>query len=128
MKLLLDTHAFLWFLRDEARLSSHARSLIEDGGNELLLSIASAWEMAIKVSVGKLEIEQPLGVFLPEQMKLSDVQFLPVTLPHVVRVSDLPWHHRDPFDRLLIAQSLVEQVPIVTGDPNFAAYGAECLW
>jgi PIN domain nuclease of toxin-antitoxin system len=128
VKLLLDTHAFLWFLRDDPRLSNSARELIEDGSKELFLSVASAWELASKVSLGKLALEQPLETFLPEQMQVNEVQLLPVTLPHVLRVTGLPWRHRDPFDRLLVAQCLVEQMPIVSANGALSPYGVQRLW
>jgi PIN domain nuclease of toxin-antitoxin system len=102
MRLLLDTHAFLWFLGDAPELSTQARGLIEDDTNEVLLSVASLWEMAIKISLQKLTLSGPLGQFIPEQLALNSIGLLPITLAHTVAVATLPFHHRDPFDRLLI--------------------------
>lgn len=110
MKVLLDTHAFLWFVADAAQLSSTARQIIQDPANDVLLSIASAWEMAIKVSVGKLTIAQPLDIFLPSQLQQNSIALLGIDLRHVLAVASLPCHHRDPFDRLLVAQALSDQL------------------
>lgn len=123
MRLLLDTHTLLWFLSDDAQLSTPARDLIEDGANEILLSVASAWEMAIKISLGKLTVGGSFDIFIPEQLALNSIELLSITLAHTAAVSTLPFHHRDPFDRLLIAQSLVDSVPIVIRDDVLDAYG-----
>jgi PIN domain nuclease of toxin-antitoxin system len=128
MRLLLDTHTLLWFLSDDAQLSDPARKLIEDGANEILLSIASLWEMAIKISLGKLTIGGPFDIFIPEQLALNSIGLLGITLAHTAAVSTLPFHHRDPFDRLLIAQSLVDAVPIVSRDGILDAYGVVRMW
>lgn len=128
MRLLLDTHTFLWFLSDDAQLSDPARKLIEDSANEILLSMASLWEMAIKISLGKLTIGGPFDTFIPEQIALNSIGLLSITLAHTAAVSTLPFHHRDPFDRLLIAQSLVDSVPIVSRDAVLDAYGVVRIW
>ncbi|MBI2759926.1 MAG: type II toxin-antitoxin system VapC family toxin [Chloroflexi bacterium] len=128
MKVLWDTHAFLWFVDDNPKLSRVARHHIENIDNDRVLSIASVWEIAIKVSMRKLEIGQPLATFIPTQLELSVSDLLPVTLEHVAMVARLPFHHRDPFDRMLIAQSLVEGVPIVSSDGIFDAYGVARIW
>ncbi len=128
MKLLLDTNAFLWFIEGSLRLSPHARALIEDEANEVFLSVASLWEIAIKVSLGKLHLVQPFEILIPQQLRLNGISLLDVTPDHVAGVITLPFHHRDPFDRLLIAQAQVEQMPILGDDPAFNAYPITRLW
>ncbi len=128
MKLLLDTHAFLWWVADRRELSRKARSAIGSGRNQCLVSIASSWEIAIKVSLGKLRIEGALDRFLPEQMATNGFQPLPIDLKHAARVAALPFHHRDPFDRLLVAQALEEELALVTADPVFTKYGVKRVW
>ena len=128
MKLLLDTHAFLWWVGASRGLSRKARSAIGSGRNECFLSIASGWEIAIKVSLGSLRVEGALDRFLPEQMAANGFQPLPIELQHAARVATLPFHHRDPFDRLLIAQALEEELAIVTADPVFVEYGVKRVW
>ena len=128
MQLLLDTHTFLWFSRASPELSVKARNLIEDTENELFLSVASPWEVGIKVSTGKLTLGRPANVFFEDRMQRSGIALLPITLAHIARVSNLPFHHRDPFDRMLIAQSLTEGIPIVSADAAFNAYGVQRLW
>lgn len=128
MKLLLDTHAFLWFIAGSASLSGDARALIEDGTNERWLSVASLWEMAIKTSLGKLTLSAPFDVLIPQQLNLNGVELLDIKMTHASLVATLPFHHRDPFDRLLIAQAIVEQMPIVSVDPAFDAYAVTRLW
>ncbi len=128
MRLLLDTHSFLWFIGGNASLSPTARTLIEDVDNQPLLSMASLWEMAIKLSIGKLSLGRPFETLIPEQMRLNGVELLQIEMAHVVVVARLPFHHRDPFDRLLIAQAMVEQIPIVSGDPTFDLYHIRRLW
>ena len=128
MRLLLDTHAFLWWINDDPALSRRARAAMGDPANECLLSMASAWEMAIKISLGKLELEGSLERFLPEQIATNGFAMLPIDLRHVSRVTRLPFHHRDPFDRLLVAQALVEGLAVVTADATFVKYGVRRTW
>lgn len=128
MNLLLDTHAFLWFIAGSENLSASARQLIEDPRNQPYLSAASLWEMAIKLSLGKLYLARPFEELVPEQMTLNGIQFLPIEMDHLIPVVTLPFHHRDPFDRLLIAQAMVEQMPVVSGDSSFDAYSVRKLW
>lgn len=128
MNLLLDTHAFLWWVEDSRRLSRRARSAIGSGRNQCHVSLATAWEMAIKVSLGSLRVDGTLDRFLPEQMAANGFQPLPIDLKHAARVATLPFHHRDPFDRLLVAQALEEDLAVVTADPVFAQYGARRVW
>ena len=127
MRLLLDTHTFLWFIDDHPRLSSNAKSLLESD-NDLLLSTASLWEIAIKLSIGKLALPQPFEPFVREQLSINAIDILEIDLSHLGAVSTLPFHHRDPFDRLLVAQASVEQIPIVSADVEFDAYSIERRW
>jgi len=128
MRLLLDTHSFLWFVSGDERISPTARVLVEDMQNEVFLSVASLWEMAIKVSLGRLQLEQPFDAFISQQISINHIRLLNITIGHTAKVAELPFHHRDPFDRLLIAQALVEQMPIVSGDPVLDMYGVTRLW
>lgn len=128
MKLLLDTHAFLWWIGDDARLSGPAREAIADPGNDVSFSVASAWELAIKTGVGRFEAEGELGPFLDEHLQRNSFRVLPVKLEHAVSVASLPAHHRDPFDRLLVAQAVAEGLTLVTRDPQLRKYDAPILW
>ena len=128
MRLLLDTHAFLWWVGAGRTLSRRARSAIGSGRNECFVSIATAWEIAIKVSLGSLRVEGSLDRFLPDQIAANGFQPLPIDLRHAARAATLPFHHRDPFDRLLVAQALEEELAVVTADPVFAEYGVKRVW
>lgn len=128
MRLLLDTHSFLWFIGGDKSLSAYARSLIEDDANEVFLSVASLWEIAIKVSLGKLRLEQPFDLLIPQQLYVNNIELCAITIQHASAVATLPFHHRDPFDRLLIAQALVEQFPIIGQDQIFDAYAVQRIW
>jgi PIN domain nuclease of toxin-antitoxin system len=128
VNLLLDTHSFLWFISGNERLSTAARRLIEDSASQPYLSAASLWEMAIKVSLGRLHLGLPFGDLIPEQMRRNGIRLLGIKVEHVMPVTTMPFHHRDPFDRLLVAQAIVEQMPIVSADPAFDAYPIERLW
>ena len=125
MRLLLDTQAWLWMLGAPDRLNDEARQLVEDTANVLLLSSASSWEIAIKWGLGKLELPEPPEEYVPSRLRSSGVTPIPIEHSHALRVTNLPHHHRDPFDRLLIAQALVEGVPILTADRVFAGYPIE---
>lgn len=127
MTLLLDTHTFLWFIGDDPQLSPTAGALLE-ADNAVLLSVASLWEIAIKVSIGKLTLAEPYATFIPQQLARNDIDLLPLRLPHLSTIASLPFHHRDPFDRMLIAQAMVEGVPIISSDGAFDAYGIERVW
>lgn len=127
MKLLLDTHTFLWFIEDSPKLSAEAKALLESEA-DLLLSIASIWEMAIKISIGKLSLPSPFEEFVSQQLYKNTIGLFPIRLDHLALVSTLPFHHRDPFDRLLIAQAITEQYPIVSIDDKFDAYLVRRLW
>ena len=129
-RLLLDTHTFLWWINNSYvhLLSRKAQSWLADDNHQLYLSMASIWEIAVKVSIGKLNLSQPLDTFRANQLETNNVTLLNITLPHAVRVATLPLHHRDPFDRLLVAQSLVEDLPLLSKDDMFDAYGVVRLW
>ena len=128
MHLLLDTHAFLWWTDSNPALSSVARHAIGDEANDCFLSIASCWEMAIKVSLGKLRLSQSVERFVAEQIAANGFQLLTVDFKHAAAVESLPFHHRDPFDRLLVSQSLAENLVLVTADPLMSKYGVSVLW
>lgn len=128
MKLLLDTHAFLWFIGGKDELSVHARQLMEDASNERYLSVASLWEMAIKVSIGKLKVPLPLTRLVREHVTGNAIEVLPIEPEHLDEQRKLPFHHRDPFDRLIIAQAIVEEMKLITRDEAFAAYEVRCVW
>jgi len=128
MRLLLDTHSFLWFIDDSPRLSTAARHLIEDTGNEICLSMASVWEIAIKISAGKLDLGRPIETRIPQELRDNNMNLLSITLDHAAAVAVLPLHHRDPFDRMLVALSRVEQMPLVSSDVALDAYGVTRLW
>jgi PIN domain nuclease of toxin-antitoxin system len=128
MNLLLDTHAFLWFIDGSAKLSQHARELIEDQANAKVVSAASLWEMAIKISLGRLRLAQPFEELIPRQMELNGFGLLPLRVSHIARVILLPFHHRDPFDRIIVAQCLAEGLSLVSLDPAFDKYSVRRLW
>lgn len=128
MKVLLDTQAFLWFIIGDEQLSQPARAEIENEENDLYISSASLWEMAIKVSLGKLTLTEPLETLITEQLETNGIGVLGITIPHVTKVSSLPFHHRDPFDRLIISQGLVENMPIISVDDVFDDYGVKRIW
>jgi PIN domain nuclease of toxin-antitoxin system len=128
MKLLIDTHTFLWFIESDPNLSGNALVYLKDGSNEIYLSVASVWEITIKVGNSKLRIAEPLGSFIHEQLDLNRINAMSIRAEHAASVSGLPLHHRDPFDRLIVAQSIVEQMPIISKDAAFDAYGVTRLW
>ena len=128
MKVLLDTHTFLWWITDSPRLSARAREVIRDSNNELFFSAASGWEIAIKAQLGRLQLPDNLEQFIVEQLSLNIILVLPIQLRHALHVYTLPQHHRDPFDRMLVAQSQVENLPILTTDPQIAQYDVETIW
>ena len=128
MNLLLDTHTFLWFITNDARLSARALALVAAASNHRWLSVASVWEIAIKLSLGKLSVVQPLGPFLRAQLAVNRIELLGITLEHAARVATLPFHHRDRFDRLLTAQCQTESLALVSHDSIFDAYAVRRLW
>ena len=128
MTLLLDTHTVLWFVEDAPALSARAKAAIEDLDNTPTYSIASVWEMAIKVGLGKLAVSRPLYPEFARLLQEHGFEQLGISYRHASEVTRLPWHHRDPFDRLLIAQALVESLPIVSVDPAFDHYDVTRIW
>jgi len=128
MTLLLDTHTVLWFWWDDPQLSVTARTQICDPANRKLVSPATAWEVAIKVSLKKLDIGGPYRGFFPQHMLRNNFEWLAISDDHLAALVDLPFHHKDPFDRLLIAQALTEGIPIVSADAQFDAYGVTRVW
>ena len=128
MNLLLDTHSFLWFLDGSIKLSPKARELIEDQKNAKLLSVASLWEIGIKMSLGRLSFANSFEEFIPRQIEMNGFVLLPLRIAHIAKVASLPFHHRDPFDRLLIAQCIVEELSLVSIDLAFDKYSACRLW
>ena len=128
MKVLLDTHSFLWYCNAETRLSAFAKETIEDVSNQPCLSMASIWEMAIKVSMGKLLLQHPFEIFIPHLLQLNGISTLPIELHHTYTLAALPFHHRDPFDRLIIAQGISEEIPIISVDAIFDLYPIQRLW
>ena len=127
MNVLVDTHVWLWSLADPTRLSADSRSILSTSRNVIYLSAASAWELAIKVALGKINLPEPVETYVPTRMARQGITPLPITHTHALKVSTLPAHHRDPFDRLLVAQAIVERLPILTADPIFALYGVEVI-
>jgi PIN domain nuclease of toxin-antitoxin system len=127
MKVLLDTHAFLWFVNDDPQLSLAAKTLMESEV-DLLLSVASLWEISIKVGIGKLDLPKLFDVFIPEQLEHNEIELLQIELKHLTPLTSLPLHHRDPFDRLLISQSLVEELTILSADKIFDRYAVNRSW
>ena len=122
MRLLLDTQVWLWAVSEPGRIGAEVRALLEDEAHTLLLSAASVWEMAIKYRLGKLPLPEPPSLFVPSRLVRDGVLPLPVEHHHAARVASLPDHHRDPFDRLLVAQAQVERLSLVTADRQLAAY------
>ena len=127
MKLLLDTHIFIWWADQPEKLSPAVLSALKDEANELLLSVASVWEMQIKIQLGKLKLSLPLKELVKTQQETNELTVSPVALTHVLALDVLPFHHKDPFDRLLIAQSTAEGLTIVTADSKFSAYSVKLL-
>lgn len=128
MKLLLDTHALLWFVLGDASLSATARQLIEDAANSKHVSPASYWELAIKISIGKYALHEPYETFMDRAIRQNGFQILPIEPRHTAALINLPFHHRDPFDRLMVAQAIVENLILVSADPAFDAYSIQRLW
>ena len=128
MKYLLDTHALIWFFSGNVHLSNTVRELMEDINNQKLISIASVWEMAIKLSKGKLTLSLPLENYITQKLNLEDFELLPIKLNHLAIISTLPFHHQDPFDRLLIAQATGENLPILSRDVALDAYQIKRIW
>jgi PIN domain nuclease of toxin-antitoxin system len=127
VKLLLDTHCFLWLQISPERFSDDHLALLQAGENRLFLSAASAWEITVKHALGKLHLPAPPAIYLPTRMSTAGVEGLPVHIAHATRVGDLPSHHRDPFDRLLVAQAQVDNLTLVTADAQLDAYDVDMM-
>lgn len=127
MRLLLDTHTFLWFVNDNPKLSDRLKNLIEDTSNVNYLSLVSLWEMSIKFNLGKLTLDPNFEEFIEREVTTSTIQLLNIELSHLRINATLPFHHRDTFDRLIIAQSIAENIPIVTLDSAFNMYSATLI-
>lgn len=128
MKLLLDTHAFIWWMIQTSRLSATALAAMQNPQNELLLSVISLWEMQLKIQLGRLHFKLPLPELIEEQQQLNGIKLLLLKPEHIYALSQLPFHHQDPFDRLLIAQAITEQTPIISTDAKFPAYPVQIIW
>lgn len=128
MTLLLDTHVFLWLLDDPRRLPARALEAVREPDVTLLLSVASVWEISIKVGLGKLELPVPPAEFVPSRLVRTKTDALPISVEHALAVAELPRHSTDPFDRLLVAQAKTEGLVVVSADAVFSAYGVAVLW
>lgn len=128
MRALLDTSTFLWFVSDSDELGLNARQCIADLDNDLFLSVASLWEIAIKASLGRLQLLTPFDRLIPEHLEQNAITVLPIEVQHLSKIIDLPFYHRDPFDRLIIGQSIAEDFPIITRDAAFSRYPIRLIW
>ena len=128
MKILLDTHAFLWLVSDHSRLSDKAKAVFLDNSNDLYLSAVSGFEIAVKHGLGKLKLSESPMDFVSRRIENNNLIELPITMEHATNLQNLPLIHRDPFDRLLISQSMVESIPLLSADKQISAYSIECIW
>ena len=128
MKLLLDTHAFLYWDMQKEALSDKALELLEDPQNDLYLSLASIWEIQIKLQIGKLILKLPLDTTIQAHQQTNQIQLLNIVPAHIYNLSQLPFHHKDPFDRILLSQAMTEGFSLLSQDTKFAAYGAQVVW
>ena len=128
MKILLDTHVFIWWITDDRQLPERIRKIISSSDNELFFSSASCWEIAIKAKLGKIVLPQKPSLYISKQLALNSIKSLPILASHALRVFDLPDIHKDPFDRILVAQATVEGLPIMTSDPLITKYPVEVIW
>lgn len=128
MKILLDTHTFLWFIAGDAQLDAYARQLIEDPDNERYLSVASIWEITIKSSLGRLTVPMPPSALIREHVWANAIEILSITPEHLDTLHTLPYHHKDPFDRLMIAQVIQEGMSLITKDQAFSEYNIQVAW
>lgn len=128
MRALLDTHVFLWWITNNPQLPQDVRSIIADGNNELFFSAASCWEIAIKAHLGKIILPQKPDIFISDQLATNSIQTLPIQASHALHVFNLPYRHRDPFDRMIVAQAQMEKLPIITSDALIAKYKVRVIW
>ena len=128
MKVLLDTHAFLWLITDDERLSENARQTFLNTENSLFFSAVSLWEICIKKSLGKISLRDGWFQTIKDEMEINTIQWLPIEMTHCAEVTELPFHHRDPFDRMLIAQAIVEEMKLLSRDSRLSDYAIELIW
>jgi len=128
MRLLMDTHVFIWWSDEPEKLSDRVLNACQDDDNSLMLSIISIWEMQIKIQLGKLRLRNPLRYLIENQQNINDLQVLPISVNHIYMLENLPMHHRDPFDRLIISQALEERLPLVSKDSVFSNYPVSLFW
>ncbi len=128
MRFMLDTHVFLWMISALEKLSQTAKDIIQNPDNTLFISAISGWEIVIKHKLGKLELPDNAGKYLLEQMRMNGIKDIPVLMEHSLKVLDLPDIHKDPFDRMIISQSSVEQIPVISGDQSIAQYNINVIW
>lgn len=128
MRILIDTSTFLWFIGGSRKLSKKAIEIIENFDNELVMSVASLWEIAIKDSIGKLELSEPFEQLIPKEINKNEIEILQIELPHLYEMMKLPLYHKDPFDRLIIAQGIIEQLPVIACDKAFKSYNIDIIW
>ena len=128
MKLLFDTHTFIWWFNERKNLSQRIMDLCANRKNTLILSVVSIWEMQIKLQIGKYSLAKPLQAIIDDEQKTNQVEMLPIRLDHVLALDKLPLHHKDPFDRLLVAQAIVEDAVLVSRDPEISKYEEEVIW
>jgi PIN domain nuclease of toxin-antitoxin system len=128
MRVLLDTNAFLWWVTDDEKLSAKARSIISNSENIIFFSVASAWEIVIKYQLGKLPLPEPAKSYIPSRLEHYGFVLITIGMQEVLEISNLENHHKDPFDRILIAQGRTKNLPIITADQKFALYDADTIW
>jgi PIN domain nuclease of toxin-antitoxin system len=128
MKLLLDTHALLWFIGNDPQLSGSARQNIENPAPEKFVSIASLWKITVKLSLGKLKLSKPFGEVFPQQLQVNGFELLPISCAQLNQLVLFPFHHRNPFDRMLLAQATTDAMTLITRDPEFVKYPVKTLW
>ncbi len=128
MRLLLDTHVFIWWSDEPEKLSDRVLNACQDDDNSLILSIISIWEMQIKIQLGKLRLKNPLRYLIENQQNINDLQVLPISVNHIYMLENIPMHHRDPFDRLIICQALEERLLLVSKDTVFSNYSISLYW
>ncbi|MBE9250661.1 type II toxin-antitoxin system VapC family toxin [Dolichospermum sp. LEGE 00240] len=128
MKLLLDTHAFMWWHSDPECIPKSTIHLLQDPDNEVIISVVSLWEMQIKIQLGKLALRDDLELMLKIQRERNNIRLISATLPHILELKTLPLHHKDPFDRMLIAQSKIENATLVSRDSVFKSYKCSVIW
>jgi PIN domain nuclease of toxin-antitoxin system len=128
VKVLLDTHTFLWWVADDPQMSVTTKNIIVNPDNDIYLSVISAWEIIIKVGTGKLSLSEPPEIYIPNPIASNQFEILPVQISHILKINSLPNFHKDPFDRLLIAQSLVEDFSLITIDSAITQYPVKTIW